>query len=44
VSAVAVVIPDAVVETSSVNLWAFARPLLAEADALALDDADGEAH
>lgn len=34
-----IAIPDAIVEDSSINLWAYARPLLAEAIAVALDNA-----
>jgi HK97 family phage major capsid protein len=34
-----VAIPDAILDDSSIDLWAYARPLLSEAIAVALDDA-----
>ena len=37
--AAVIAIPDAVVADSSINLWGYARPLVAEAIARALDDA-----
>jgi HK97 family phage major capsid protein len=37
--AAVIAIPDAMVEDFSINLWNYARPLLAEAIAVALDDA-----
>lgn len=37
--AAVIAIPDAMIEDSTINLWAFARPLLAQAIAVALDQA-----
>jgi len=37
--AAVIAIPDSMIEDSSINLWAFARPLLSQAIAIALDQA-----